>query len=95
MAAREYKALFEPGDLVRLRSGSPTMTVDAVYERKSANDLYFYGIVCVWFVGEVINEREFIEDALVEVDSEGVAVKAETDTTEVDPLEAGTTLAGA
>jgi uncharacterized protein YodC (DUF2158 family) len=48
----------KPGDLVFLRSGGPTMTVDAV-NTDIFDDDKITGIVCVWFVGEKLERVRF------------------------------------
>ena len=49
---------FKPGDLVVLKSGGPTMTVDAVNTDIFEDDK-ITGIVCVWFVGEKLERVRF------------------------------------
>jgi uncharacterized protein YodC (DUF2158 family) len=39
---------FQPGDLVRLKSGGPTMTVEQVSTRAMTGEP---GVWCVWFEG--------------------------------------------
>lgn len=46
------------GDLVRLKSGGPKMTVNAIQGRTGNI------IVCTWFVGTDFKEAEFSPDAL-------------------------------
>ena len=48
----------KPGDLVVLKSGGPTMTVDAV-NTDIFDDDKITGIVCVWFVGEKLERVRF------------------------------------
>ena len=50
--------LLKPGDLVVLKSGGPTMTVDAV-NTSIFDDYKITGIVCVWFVGEKLERVRF------------------------------------
>ena len=50
--------LLKPGDLVVLKSGGPTMTVDAV-NTDIFDDNKITGIVCVWFVGEKLERVRF------------------------------------
>jgi uncharacterized protein YodC (DUF2158 family) len=54
---------FKPGDLVVLKSGGPTMTVDAV-NTDIFDDDKVTGIVCVWFVGEKIERVRFDHRAI-------------------------------
>lgn len=49
--------LFQSGDLVVLKSGGPTMTVDAV-NTNIFDDDKITGI-CVWFVGEKLEKVRF------------------------------------
>jgi len=55
--------LFKSGDLVVLKSGGPTMTVDAV-NTDIFDDDKITGIVCVWFVGEKLERVRFDPRAL-------------------------------
>ena len=50
--------LLKPGDLVVLKSGGPTMTVDAV-NTSILDDDEITGIICVWFVGEKLERLRF------------------------------------
>jgi len=50
--------LFQAGDLVVLKSGGPTMTVDAV-NTSIFDDDEITGIICVWFVGEKLERVRF------------------------------------
>jgi|SRR5882757_834837 uncharacterized protein YodC (DUF2158 family) len=54
---------FKSGDLVVLKSGGPTMTVDAV-NTDIFDDDKITGIVCVWFVGEKLERVRFDHRAL-------------------------------
>ena len=51
------------GDLVVLKSGGPTMTVDSV-NTSILDDNKVTGIVCVWFVGERLERVRFEPDAI-------------------------------
>ena len=55
--------LLKPGDLVVLKSGGPTMTVDAV-NTDIFDDNKITGIVCVWFVGEKLERVRFDHRAI-------------------------------
>jgi len=50
--------LFKSGDLVILKSGGPTMTVDSVNTNISDDDK-ITGMLCVWFVGEKLERVRF------------------------------------
>jgi uncharacterized protein YodC (DUF2158 family) len=41
---------FQPGDIVRLKSGGPKMTVETVDDT---------GVYCAWFVGDKVEGRAF------------------------------------
>jgi len=51
------------GDLVMLKSGGPTMTVDSV-NTSIFDDSKVTGIVCVWFVGERLERVRFEPGAI-------------------------------
>lgn len=55
--------VFKSGDLVVLKSGGPTMTVDAV-NTDIFDDNKVTGIVCVWFVGENLQRVRFERNAI-------------------------------
>lgn len=54
---------FKPGDLVVLKSGGPTMTVDAV-NTDIFDDDKITGIVCVWFMGKKLERVRFDHRAI-------------------------------
>ena len=47
--------VIKSGDLVMLKSGGPTMTVDTV-NTDILDDNKITGVLCVWFVGENLSE---------------------------------------
>jgi len=49
---------FKSGDLVVLKSGGPTMTIDTV-NTDIFDDNKITGILCVWFVGEKLERVRF------------------------------------
>ena len=51
------------GDLVVLKSGGPTMTVDSV-NTSIFDDNKVTGIVCVWFVGDRLERVRFEPDSI-------------------------------
>ena len=51
-------ALFKSGDLVVLKSGGPSMTVDTV-NTDIFDDDKITGMLCVWFVGEKLERVRF------------------------------------
>lgn len=57
---------YQPGDVVRLKSGGPPMTVAHVRDpQRTLTGLQAYG--CVWFDGFDPKDNEFTEDVLVAV----------------------------
>src|SRR6266702_7858394 len=68
---------FKSGDLVVLKSGGPTMTVDAV-NTSIFDDNKVTGIVCVWFVGDRLERVRFEHDAIEPVASQPVRTKKKT-----------------
>ena len=52
---------FEEGQMVRLKSGGPTMTVS------STTDAYIH---CQWFAGKKLESGNFRRDVLVKVESD-------------------------
>ena len=57
------------GDLVVLRSGGPTMTVDTV-NTDIFDDNKITGVLCVWFVGEKLQRVRFDHAAIEPVQLE-------------------------
>ena len=55
--------VFKSGDLVVLKSGGPTMTVDAV-NTSIFDDGKVTGVVCAWFVGQKLERFRFEPGAL-------------------------------
>jgi uncharacterized protein YodC (DUF2158 family) len=56
-------AIFKSGDLVALKSGGPTMTVDTV-NTDIFDDDKITGILCAWFVGQKLERVRFDPDAI-------------------------------
>ena len=52
---------FNPGDVVRLKSGSPSMTVEQVSGKQA---------LCSWFVDQMPHHETFNDDALT-IDEKG------------------------
>lgn len=50
--------LFKSGDLVVLKSGGPTMTIDTV-NTDIFDDERVTGLLCVWFIGEIMQRVRF------------------------------------
>jgi uncharacterized protein YodC (DUF2158 family) len=65
---------FKSGDLVVLKSGGPTMTVDTV-NTDIFDDDKITGILCVWFVGEKLERVRFDYRAIEPVSVEPVSVE--------------------
>jgi len=55
--------VIKPGDLVVLKSGGPTMTVDTV-NTDIFDDDKVTGILCVWFVGDKLERVRFDHRAI-------------------------------
>jgi uncharacterized protein YodC (DUF2158 family) len=55
--------VIKSGDLVMLKSGSPTMTVDTV-NTDIFDDNKITGVLCVWFVGERLERVRFDHSAI-------------------------------
>jgi uncharacterized protein YodC (DUF2158 family) len=55
--------VIKPGDLVVLKSGGPTMTVDTV-NTDIFDDDKITGVLCVWFVGEKLERVRFDRRAI-------------------------------
>jgi uncharacterized protein YodC (DUF2158 family) len=55
--------LFKSGDLVTLKSGGPTMTVDTV-NTDIFDDGKITGVLCVWFVGAKLERVRFDHRAI-------------------------------
>ena len=56
-------AVFKSGDLVVLKSGGPTMTVDTV-NTDIFDDNKITGILCTWFVGQKLERVRFDPGAI-------------------------------
>src|ERR1700758_2382397 len=56
-------AILKSGDLVVLKSGGPTMTVDTV-NTDIFDDNKITGILCVWFVGDKLERVRFDHRAI-------------------------------
>jgi uncharacterized protein YodC (DUF2158 family) len=65
---------FKSGDLVVLKSGGPTMTVDSV-NTSIFDDNKITGIVCVWFVGDKLERVRFEHGAIKFAQSKEIASK--------------------
>lgn len=55
--------VIKSGDLVRLKSGGPVMTVDTV-NTDILDDNKVTGVLCVWFVGEKLERVRFDHRAI-------------------------------
>lgn len=61
----EEKISFSKGDIVKLKSGSPLMTVYGV-KMNTLNQR----ILCQWFIGSILQADEFHPDMLIKVGEE-------------------------
>jgi uncharacterized protein YodC (DUF2158 family) len=58
-----FQMTLKPGDLVVLKSGGPTMTVDTV-NTDIFDDNKITGVLCVWFVGKRLQRVRFDHGAI-------------------------------
>lgn len=65
--SRENK--YSCGDIVKLKSGGPDMTVKAVEPSFGSNELTVK-YICQWFAGKKLDIGSFPEESLVDVSSE-------------------------
>ena len=66
--------VLKSGDLVVLKSGGPTMTVDTV-NTDIFDDDKITGVLCVWFVGEKLQRVRFDHAAIEPVQSKPVKLE--------------------
>jgi len=66
--------VIKSGDLVVLKSGGPTMTVDTV-NTDIFDDNKITGVLCVWFVGEKLERVRFDHGAIEPLKSEPVQLE--------------------
>lgn len=52
--------IYQPGDIVKLKSGGPRMTVKGYFRLFGQPDT----VECQWFVGGKLNYGKFAEDSL-------------------------------
>jgi uncharacterized protein YodC (DUF2158 family) len=69
------------GDLVVLKSGGPTMTVDTV-NTDIFDDNKITGLLCVWFVGEKLERVRFDPGAVEPARSQNAAPRKDEETTD-------------
>jgi len=50
---------FKPGDVVVLKSGSPSMTIDKFVWNPERAESYTDKVECVWFDQKVLNKQVF------------------------------------
>ena len=62
-------AKFQEGDTVRLKSGGPPMTVDAIITSKKGGSTV---VRCKWFEADGVKEDVFSENALEKVDVKNI-----------------------
>lgn len=60
---------FKPGDLVKLKSGGPAMTIESV-DRKEG------GFVCLWFTDGELDSDTFVSAVLVMISPEDISMTA-------------------
>ena len=60
---------FKPGDIVKLKSGGPPMTVEALEARRNIKENVMaskYTVLCAWFTEENDSESENFSDGSLE-----------------------------
>ncbi|ABM04070.1 conserved hypothetical protein [Psychromonas ingrahamii 37] len=60
--------IYSTGDVVKLKSGGPEMTVNKVFV--NIDDEFTGNYECQWFAGDKLDEGIFPEESLVEVTAE-------------------------
>jgi uncharacterized protein YodC (DUF2158 family) len=60
---------FTVGDVVKLNSGGPAMTVDFVGEKKFPHGGTVPVVSCTWFEGKKLNKETFNPEILCKVES--------------------------
>ena len=67
--------LFKVGDIVKLKSGSPDMTIKTVLPKNESNELSMFSTkilinsyVCQWFAGKKLDSGTFPHQSLLKVD---------------------------
>lgn len=50
---------FKPGDVVVLKSGSPSMTIDKFVWNPERKEFYTDKVECVWFDNKELKKQEF------------------------------------
>ncbi len=60
------KAKYKAGDIVRLRSGGPEMTVKEIPNNRRYSNNY----LCQWFAGKKLESGQFNEESLEPVNME-------------------------
>ena len=73
---KETEMDFKPGDIVRLKSGGPSMTVDEVEKKGNVTSIF-----CFWFDGAQLEDGEFSPTSLMPVADAPVAAPAPAEAT--------------
>lgn len=60
------EAIFSVGDLVKLKSGGPVMTVHKV--NTGMQDLFSGSYICQWFAGKKLDQGTFKQESLETVE---------------------------
>lgn len=50
---------FKAGDVVRLKSGSPEMTIDGFTWNQTKDEYYSDRVDCIWFDGKTLVKQSF------------------------------------
>jgi len=54
---------FKEGDIVKLKSGGPEMTIEKIGQKKTGNEEFFAR--CVWFENDQSKDENFILESLI------------------------------
>ncbi len=58
------KNMFNVGDIVKLKSGGPEMTINSVSTNYTTNEFTGY-YTCQWFAGKKLDQGKFPEESLI------------------------------
>ncbi|WP_234267568.1 YodC family protein [Hydrogenophaga sp. NFH-34] len=61
---------FQIGDVVRLNSGGPDMTVSGLHEKKFPHGGVVPVVACTWFDGKTLSKESFKPELLTKVEKQ-------------------------